>query len=58
MRGLSGDKMSEELIVTGSCDRDVRVWKISDEMIECVDEVKGVDSVLWRILSSLEGHAE
>jgi hypothetical protein len=45
MRGLSGDKISEELIVTSSCDRDVRVWKIWDEMIECVDEVKGVDSV-------------
>jgi WD40 repeat protein len=44
LRGLSGAKISEDLLVTGSCDRDVRVWRISNEKIECVDEVQGTDS--------------
>jgi WD40 repeat protein len=44
LRGLSGSKVSDSLIVTGSCDRDVRVWRISDGTVSCVDEVQGTDS--------------
>ena len=44
LRGLCATKVSENIIVTGACDRDVRVWRVNEGKIECLDEVQAVDS--------------
>jgi hypothetical protein len=31
----------DSILATGSCDRDVRVWRIADRRIESFDEVQG-----------------
>jgi WD40 repeat protein len=52
LRGLSGAKISDDTIVTGSCDRDVRVWRITDGKIHCLDEVQANNSGTHAICST------
>ncbi|KAH0792181.1 beta-TrCP isoform X1 [Histomonas meleagridis] len=42
LRGLCMTKCGN-LVITGSCDRDIRLWKIIDNEIFCVDLVQSID---------------
>lgn len=44
LRGLCAVKVSNDVIVTGGCDRDVRVWKVVEGQIQGLGEVQAVDS--------------
>jgi WD40 repeat protein len=44
LRGLTAIRLPNDLIVTGSCDRDVRIWRVEDGKLRCLDEVQAVDS--------------
>jgi WD40 repeat protein len=44
LRGLTAIRLPNDLIVTGSCDRDIRIWRVEDGKLRCLDEVQAVDS--------------
>lgn len=42
-RGLCSSKFGD-IIATGSCDRDIRLWKVVNSKLCCIENVQGVDS--------------
>lgn len=47
LRGLCMDKLikgNDDLIATGGCDRDVKLWRIINGEIRCVESLQAVDS--------------
>jgi len=43
LRGLFGMKY-HDVLITGSCDRDIRIWSVNGQSILCNDYVQSVDS--------------